>query len=184
MSRTTKPCPGCGVVHSRRSSAEVCHECRAVFVSHKILVESLEAAIDAGDLEPVRLYGASHWQPYIGPESDHVNRLFMDLCHAVSVRTWRDGEWHTERDIIDRENKAVVKSDRSANGSPSQQYLMPAGACKTFGNLHESIRTLVDHSYLRGHEKGRDLLMSLHSGDITLAEFEDRALRTDEHYGD
>ncbi len=191
MSRTTKPCPGCGEVHPYRPAAEVCGDCEAKFEELRVLKQSIRQAIENGHLVVANLHGAWHWQPYItGPNRDDVQKLFLELCEAVSQRTWREtSEGHFHYGILDtegdkRDNTLIVpkaRNDRKESGD--NQCMLPSHAANILPKLYQAISDLADSCYLEGHQKGRDLLMSLHSGELTMADFEDRAFSTDKRYG-
>lgn len=187
MGRTRKPCPGCGEVCQNRAADDVCSDCRLSFDALATLRKEIDRAIDNGYAMPVKLHGAKHWQPWICSDCDEVQDLFLKLCRAIGVRAWyRTERWGYAHSAmaIERDTEGL-KFDQKRSGRserPDEQYLIPVGAVSILPELYRAIGDLADQQYLRGHQEGRDLLMSLQAGSITVDDFNNQAIKIDEVY--
>lgn len=179
------PCPGCAEPNKTRYRDSVCSDCKMLLAEAKTLRKDLEERA-ARDMAVVKV----PW-PYLLPyiancKREPIQASIIDLVEAIGSRastTHESGNrgytyTHetTNADIPDSE-PLIEGQD---GGSSFPLYLIPRKAKEALEALYSGIQAATVDAFRSGHQEGRDLLMSMHSGDITLDEMERRAGIVDE----
>lgn len=179
--RCESPCPGCKATGKYRFKDEVCNDCKALFAEveayraelKRLLTDPAIIAVDTP--EPNR----PHDLPYIhmcgSDNCDELHRAMLALVHGagVSIGFRAPSEWgesYYQRIGVEVDAVKVVSGQKGGDHA----LLLQRSVHEAFKRLYSAIESAVTHAYREGHEEGRDLLMSLHAGDITLAEMEER----------
>lgn len=171
------PCPGCREPNKYRRSDEVCGDCKALLAEAEQMRKMIEKRAST-NMAAVRVPW-SHCLPYIAYcDRDTVQKPFIELALAIgdrlSVEVEVGDRWRytTQSTCIDVEERPLLRGQSGGMSYPI--YLIPRKAAEAIEQLYTAIQAATDAAYKKGHHDGRQLLMNLHSGDITLKELEER----------
>lgn len=161
---TNKPCPGCGAEGSRPTNG-VCQVCEAR-LRLAIALEKSEGQRQG--LQRFTTKKVSYALPYFLHQTDRLRDAIHALSHAVSQPAADD--WN-------RENAPPLFDDTSERrGFDVVRMFEPRHAAALI-EIFEASREAVVGAYTKGHNRGRDLLRSLASGEVTADQFNDAAIR-------
>jgi hypothetical protein len=210
MGRTTKPCPGCQKVVPSREADGVCHECERILKSHYERVNRINAD---PDLVTARVSTTSHWYPcfyYSGPRAriegfsetrDELAKLFCELAQlcVVEKMDWLD----CRHEGKDEYPFVYTKPNVFHPAKPGESYGKPVQYPSSDGGSHEAyfgkfpkcllavIQTLWDRtarfaemSYLGGLQDGRNFLLQLSSGDLSVSDVSEQDASIAKHIQD
>jgi len=168
MSRTRKPCPGCGEVHPARPADGVCYDCKKMIQ----LGRDTRAAADAP---------AQERKPYVVPDVSHG----FEYIHYVP---------YDERAALTREMLRMVTLIGQPYHGSNRQYNCPLLIPSSDG-MHGSPRLYTDSeveiirkfwdaldvtcvaTYEDGRAKGRSLLLGLANGETSVDDLNEECLR-------
>ena len=188
---TTAACPGCKRVGYpdydigkdpalhygyERPSDGLCAECTDALAVAQQLKERRAAEIAA---EGNRSTFRENWfYPYIGAGSyDGTGRAYLDalktLVHCVSVPITKD-----ERDwgaplLFTR----PTDRNLSGGGETREHLHIAPDTAAALDALEHAVAALVRSADHEGFKRGRQLLASLASGELTVADYDDRAVK-------
>lgn len=200
MSRETKkPCPGCGQSNTGRAADKVCDKCRHAIDSWN---QHVSKAHGDPSLETVLLKGAPHWYPefYFGhtcsmPELSQVrseiSQLFFALGELICVEQfgWRDapedcrtrraeGEYSYLFNVgLYKDSKGKRLGYPASSGSSTYDRVygkIPGKLLLVVRRLWDRVARFAELAYLSGLTDGRDILLQLSSGEMSVQEFQEK----------
>lgn len=195
MSRTTKPCPGCGKIDRYRAADKVCDACANAI---KKWNEHVEKVKTIPGVATVRLSEAYHWQPmfYFGGHChgveglsetrDELAKLFKELAELACIDTLDSSDGWTLENTPFVYSVPVFKGEKAHLNYPTSNgsggYSAPYG--KMPKRLLDVIRALFDRTarftemaYLGGLQDGQDVLYQMTSGQISPANLQEQEIR-------
>lgn len=178
---TYDPCPGCGGTpepYRPRPKNGVCSNCRATLDA---ATRRREEVVQAGE-RTVLLYAfptQPHWLPYLRecrPHGDEMStqKAFWQLVMAVSSPKTVGCAYADGGRLIP--TKKGRHSDFSP-GRPEDYREIDSVTVQHLRLLWDEIDKSLDATYKDGQQHGTSLLMQLHSGELSMQEFEKRAKR-------
>lgn len=185
MSRTTKPCPGCGEVDSRRKADDVCRGCR-----HKldVLLPELHERVrkNRGDREPYFHHEIWHWNPrFYGPYDfrwsddgrDQLCLAFNGLVEIVGERP-EPGVYdcsplldvdqlltHTHYDGRGQHRK---NCDETVFLYPEQRLAFQ----RMFASIEEALRSV----FAEGQCQGKQMIQQMLGGEMSMNEISEMVI--------
>lgn len=174
---TRKPCPGCGAATHPRPAESVCDQCQ----SDLALAAKVHKQAEKASVETISIPEQSHWLPHIyhAPhtfgEPDAIQRQILNLLTIIGKAS-----------TPSRHTKAVVHEWRRRQSSHGEWrtfnspcFEVPTGTQACMQSLYEAIATATEHAYAEGHRKGRQLLIGLATGELTVDELNKRAIHNE-----
>lgn len=169
---TKDPCPGCGSTGLRKKD-RVCQAC-ADKLEH---FDDLEkAAKERGEIKPFVLKERAYALPYLHHIKDdkELKEKFWNLSMLLSTPT-KEHAPYDERNPL---QWWVFKPTNSMSGYDWKiTRLMDAAVATTMSEIYSGVAKGLHEAHAKGFAEGRNLLMSLASGNLTTDEFNDRAAR-------
>ncbi len=168
MARTRKPCPACKQVSPVRPAADVCSKCK------KLITEALarrEELKQDKELVPTRLGQAAHWNDtyYYRGRRDDIDKTARAIYLLAKELTVKDPEFRA-----DYGEPGILGK---VEGYGESCVLVDKKIGKLLKELNESIHALVRGAYAEGKDDGRNLLMGLQSGELSMKDFNRRIKR-------
>lgn len=177
MSRTTKPCPGCGTIDSCRSADSVCDSCtRKLAFYDELMARQAEQVEDKRNCVVVAVPWADHGYP--------------SIPHSTS--SFGDDKPTAKENLQNRVRTLALELSEAAPGTRSQESyalatcgklefnwrdplrLMLPGVAECLRTIYDSAHAIAEEAYAEGHRDGRSLLMQLRDGKLTPDEVEER----------
>ncbi len=187
--RCSAPCPGCKTPDKYRFADEVCTDCKNAMAEARALRADVERRANA-DMVAVGVPESAHWLPYIGEgdRSAHAEiqeslvKLARAVGHLITIEVERGSmgyRYSSQETSAEVDRVELIKGQHC---SMPPVYLLPREAHEAIVTLYEGIKKVAHTAHQTGHQEGRDLLMSMHAGTITLDEMEARAGIADRTY--
>lgn len=182
MGTTRKPCPGCGDT-SGHETGRVCGSCQAKLRAY----DDLRAAEQASSV--LVIPGVPHipdgglWhrvknaQPGEFDLSNHVRSLVELLGRPVQGREPNVGSMNDSVPLISYKDKA----GRIRKSEHRERWYVPKGLPEILSRIFRTVAYISDARYQEGRRDGADLLGRLASGDLTLAEINEKVLGVGGH---
>lgn len=172
MSRTRKPCIGCGEVHPYRPADKLCHDCARDLQLGQRLRKKIKAGKADVKIYKVAEYGWSHWYPYIhvghsGEAGDEFRRAF-DLVVTQSSDPAEIGSIDTE---------ILVPANNFTTSDQQYPVSMKPELAEGLRRLYLAVQSIADEAYKNGKADGCDLLNGLASGEMSVKEFNERSIQ-------
>ncbi len=178
MSRTKKPCPGCGEVSPRRAADEVCHECAKKLREHKELSESIEKLAAKKKTKIVAM--PFHYElPYFKNCSPHQGPnfqiMFYDLVLASAVEYFpeqnknpqsRYGDFKTDLAGAGKERESFHQKQKSSRGD----LVINKDTLLALRSFYDQMEAYAAAVYENGLSDGTDLLGKMIRGEIKAEE--------------
>lgn len=173
---SSKPCPGCGRVHPRRKSTEVCMHCRDKLRAHDYLKEELRKLTE--DKRLIKLASLSSYQERIGlpvrrlraddrDYSVELMEVLWELANAIATpivdQEDRYGLAHTALDPL------VLRSDGYTG---AMFYKMNKEAAKKLHELRQLLPEIAKACYDAGWRDGQALLVNVAEGKASINDYE------------
>lgn len=173
MPRVRKPCPGCQGTDSIRKSADtVCNDCaRLLQLAKDRLAE--DAARDTGEITVLtkeRYYALPACYPAEGSiEHDNHDRLKKALHSLI---------WSLSRPCREHSNEEHLEVPTWTDSSRDWGIYrtMRRDQAEMIVALDAAIRAAVDDVSASAYEKGRNLLMSIAEGRVSMDEMNERSI--------
>lgn len=203
MSRTRKPCPGCGEIDRYRPATEVCESCRELMDAGREFHERLRAEAETGER---RAYGVApvtrdHDWPRIfaggGFSNDPARafaRAFSRLVRLIGEEIPTKLVPQDKHDVINGRWEMTHKAERAARrlvpalaqsdagrGSLSECVLLLPEVARALSDLYASANAIAVRSQRDGEERGYSILTGLATGRLSVGEFNEATHQADKH---
>lgn len=180
---TKKKCSGCGSVTSLRPGT-VCGSCQQAIMSYP----ELKARAGLMDASRLRQY-------FIGERTGIPSGIYSmsaarDFAEAMSSLLRVVGQATPNQQEQRFHNSSIPEPSfitmlevehRDRNRSDFRIHL-PEGTTEALRALYLSIQMLVQEAEAKGQQKGRQLLLQLNSGELSVADFNEAAIRNDSKF--
>ncbi len=188
---TRKPCPGCGQVKSYRPAAEVCGECRQdLELARAVHGRRLREASGENGKRAFRIAepGWAHFYPYVycGQGGGDAGGRFRDAFDALVTAlaepiTWDDLPERIDEDGTEHLDKGIerlVGGDRDYE--QHEPALLPQAAGLALRELYAAVQAVSAEALENGRGEGRQLLVGLATGRLSVGEFNKKTTDADE----
>ena len=146
MSRTKKPCPGCGVVYPYRSAAVVCHSCANKLRRFDQIVEQ-QRKVEKEGFVRVKFHGrvrlSTHCSQY--HEGRGLSDGVIDFLGTL-------GKLAAETDYENAQ--PLTKEDKGMYSPRSEQLLMRPSQVKAIQDMLTGLQRVLDSAYEAGEHHG------------------------------
>lgn len=172
MSRTRKPCPGCGERVWDREKDKVCSGCQKILDEYGDMVNRVRKP--ARGLAKVALPWAPHALPYIPNASDYFakiehgrdfQRAFFELAGLLAKDS--TGEH------VDKAEWLVPVREASQD----KVITMPHEVVAELRKLYDATIGISEQAYREGHRDGRNIVTGLCTGSLSVKDLEEDVLR-------
>lgn len=176
---TRKPCPGCGVRHSSRSADKVCYSCEALLEEAR----GHRQEERGGKKRPYYYTSVARWMKYYGAthlEFDRVRELqacMRDLvCAIVEKSSGKAFDYGEVPPLF-------------SVGFDQGQYGMEIGlfdpkVAVALDRFDLFLRKLLTDVSYAGEDHGRDLLMQLNDGSLSMDDFLESGIQKGKHWAE
>ncbi len=178
MTRTQKPCPGCGEVDRYRKANKVCSDCRNQLDGYDSMHRLISSTADA----QLYVYSSTyHWNrnfygkfrlPAFSDVRRDLDRAFHDLVGCVSGPVAPNEHC---RDYLLRQGAKAPGSDSNVYGNgPDDLVRLTPETRVAFRRLFELIIEALEAVSIDAYEHGQDFLEQLAKGEVSLADYAER----------
>ena len=192
--RTRKPCPGCGQVKRYRPAAEVCAECKEdLGLARTVHDRRLREASGESGKRAFRVAepGWAHSYPYVycgqggSDAGERFRRAFDVLVTALAEPTVlgdvpelidEEGVTHLDRGV-----ERLVEGDRSYD--QGELVLLPEAVGPALRELYAAVQGVAAEALENGCEEGRQLLVGLATGRLSVGDFNEETQQADKGGG-
>lgn len=182
MSRTKKPCPGCGEVNRYRPAAEVCHTCQEHIKLGK------QAIAEAKKTGPGNVWVRGyHGTPYVhrgsigwrgDPDCRDIGKALGKVFKSIAVPSQgRDTAVDEDVFTLDVKIAARMRIDQGNNWH-QPDFQVPAEFLDAIRELYVDLCHVTAHAYEEGKQDGRNILDGLASGEISVRELNEETARS------
>ncbi len=182
---TADPCPlckkaagdkysdGCNVPFREKDS--VCSRCLKEIQDLRNTTRRLERMVSKGEIKnarPRRVYPFP--RPYHGKHdtAEAIATALRNLCRLIGGDA-DENEWYRSRPNGEDEAKATWLFDREQMAATFYRS-MTDEEHNALQSLFEAIKENNEDAYQQGLRRGKNILLSLQAGDISLSEFEEK----------
>lgn len=193
--RTKAPCPGCKrrarlysdpqdetkFYAGDRPADGLCRDCEgALDDAKKLVARSERAAKRAADRKPFRVPEMPHWMPYL----QHGRHDERDATRVIQSTLKQLAETIADEAVVgaeqDYSDVVPLFTRRAGGGYQSIGYATPVllepGIATLLDAIEHAISDYGDVAYAAGRRDGRNLLQALAGGEMTVADYDDRAV--------
>ncbi len=175
MSRTKKPCPGCGKLDPYRPADKVCSACHAALRRSEKTDRELEAAAKQPGLAPVWLPWAIHAYPYIRNARDHETGedFDRDFYRAADTLLRCSG---VHAPTLGRGNCSPVfeyPKNHPESSFDSTVIHIERPVLDQWRKLHGAVQGIARTAHKIGADEGANMLARMARNEVTVADFND-----------
>lgn len=177
MSRTRKPCPGCGDVDTRRAASDVCSKCRQKLDE---LLPALLGRVDKARTgrELYAHHRTSYWNPqFYGNYSflhsygrDLQRELldaFTDLVEVVGERREPERGWTRAPFLLDARRLRTHTRYEPPYGAGVTLYLYPEQRI-AFQRMFAAIEEALASTFAQGKVEGQEVIQQMLTGELSM----------------
>lgn len=183
---TYEPCHCCGGTLHQRPKDSICSDCKKLVADAQAMRDAVDAQAASGEAMPFYTHERDYALPHIPNvgSNDGLKQAFHKLSELVSTPTTerppmvRDpGKFARPTDKITEDKWFLWASNNLRSHDWTCQRTFNPAVADAIRTLFLATRDATDKAYKEGHRDGRDLLMQLAAGEITMDKLNDTALR-------
>lgn len=180
MSRTRKPCPGCGDVSPYRAASDVCSKCREnLDVVLPALLERVEK--QEGDRKPFVHHTTGHWNPrfygkyeFLWPGThavqDKLGDSFNDLVEVVGHRPVAGSSWKVPRLLDISQLQTHTQYEMGYGPAPERVILIYPEQRIAFQRMFAAIEEALASTFAQGKVEGQEVIQQMLTGELSMKE--------------
>lgn len=178
MARVTKPCPACKGTDYPRAADGICSECQRIIAWAKMR-QADDAKKNGEEISVMTKevhYALPRYFTKHGSVSSLVTEKLSKALHTLIMTMARKGGSY-------QATIQVPEWPKGSEGSSIYDWKMPVimrkDQAEAVNDLDKAFREFVAAVSEAGYEEGRNLLMSIASGKISMAELNEQHIRKD-----
>jgi hypothetical protein len=182
MSRTKRPCPGCGQVKPWRAASEVCADCKVLLDEGRKARERAATVPRGTELAvlpfaPHRLGYIPHfWQPFLGERHKSADAVIQQAIFDLASMFGEQVEW---RDVRRSNQQPLAPVTMDGHGGNNTYWKVPIGLRDILTRLYEAVQAGAKHAYEEGKHDGHSLLIGLATGQTSIEDFNKATIGTE-----
>jgi len=174
MSRTRKPCPGCGEVHPHRPADKVCWQCERLMEAGRLLKKQQRKRYPRQYRLPRRAYGL----PYVRNVGQDSRQTFQQAVYDLAIAL-------SETSVEYRHDHAddLLPDGNDRPCSDSSLVYVESATRDTLYDLYAAVQAMTEEAYKKGKRDGGRFIDRLCRGEVSVDEFNQVTMAQEEADG-